>query len=202
MPSAVSSIRKRRARQPSGPPGLHRRRTALPSTGIQRPPRPCTELASLTPASLRQPNRAPPETRHRSEIGDCGGECPGGPRVRAGRADRTGQGDVLATANGEVGGITVGGLATAIPSLLVPAAGLVQRERPRLEIAVREVEMQQGLSQLGSGELDVVVAVDSAEAPTAEALRFSRATLGVDESTSQCPWATRSPGSPQLRSRR
>jgi hypothetical protein len=67
---------------------------------------------------------------------------------------------------------------------------------------VREVEMQQGLSQLGSGELDVVVAVGSAEAPTAEALRFSRATLGVDESTSQCPWATRSPGSPQLRSRR
>ena len=106
------------------------------------------------------------------------------------------QGDILAAANGEVGGITIGGFATAIASLLIPAAGLVRRERPRLEIDVREVEMQQGLSQLGSGELDVVVAVDSAGAPTAEAPRFSRASLGVEEFDLAVPVAHPLAGNP------
>jgi DNA-binding transcriptional LysR family regulator len=91
------------------------------------------------------------------------------------------QGDILAAANGEVGAMTVGGFATAIPSLLIPAAGLVRRQRPRLEIDVREVAIQQGLSQLGSGDLDVVVAVESDDAPTTDAPRFSRSSLGVED---------------------
>jgi DNA-binding transcriptional LysR family regulator len=90
-------------------------------------------------------------------------------------------GDVRAAADGELGQLTVGAFPSAITTLLIPAARLARERRPRLRVDVHEVEVPAGLSRLSAGDLDLVIGVEGAGAPSPDDHRYVRLPLGADD---------------------
>ncbi|NIZ91415.1 LysR family transcriptional regulator [Kineococcus rubinsiae] len=88
--------------------------------------------------------------------------------------------DLSAFADGTVGEVRVGSLATAIAAVVAPALGRLRRERPGLEVLVREKEPDDALAGLDAGELDVVVAVDTHGARRRDDPRYHRVDLLTD----------------------
>ncbi|NAZ81475.1 LysR family transcriptional regulator [Kineococcus sp. R8] len=88
--------------------------------------------------------------------------------------------DLSAFTDGTVGEVRVGSLATAIAAVVAPALGRLRRERPGLDLLVREKEPAEALAGLDAGELDVVVAVDQHGAPHRDDARYHRVDLLTD----------------------
>ncbi|MQA11880.1 MAG: LysR family transcriptional regulator [Pseudonocardiaceae bacterium] len=91
------------------------------------------------------------------------------------------QGDVQAAVDGELGEITVGSFPSTISSLLIPAVRAVRERHPRLRVNIREVTTADGLDELASGDLDILVDVDADGAPSADDPRYTRVPLGTED---------------------
>lgn len=91
------------------------------------------------------------------------------------------RGDVQAAAAGELGTITVGGVASALPALLIPATKVTEKAHPRLRIDLREAELPDALSQLSVGDLDIVVVVENRNQSSRQDPRHERIPLGTDD---------------------
>jgi DNA-binding transcriptional LysR family regulator len=85
-----------------------------------------------------------------------------------------------AWADGTVGYVRVGALATGIAALVGPAIVRLRRERPGLVIRVSEQEPDEVLDLLDAGELEIAVTVDYPGAPAREDARYRRVDLIAD----------------------
>jgi DNA-binding transcriptional LysR family regulator len=85
-----------------------------------------------------------------------------------------------AWADGTVGYVRVGALATAIAALVGPAIVRLRQERPGLVIRVSEQEPDEALALLDAGELDIAVTVDYPGAPSRDDARYRRVDLIAD----------------------
>jgi DNA-binding transcriptional LysR family regulator len=88
--------------------------------------------------------------------------------------------DLAAHADGDVGRVTVGAFATAITALVGPTITTLCRERPRLVVAVREIEPPECFSELETGRLDIVIEVDYQGGPPRTDPRYHRTDLMFD----------------------
>jgi DNA-binding transcriptional LysR family regulator len=88
--------------------------------------------------------------------------------------------DLEALAGGEAGHVAIGGFATALRSLVVPAVERLRAVRPGLAIAVREAEAPESFTALARHELDVVVAMEALGVPQEDDTRFARRALLAD----------------------
>ena len=80
-------------------------------------------------------------------------------------------------ADGSVGYVRVGSLATAIGALVGPAIVRLRGERPALTVRVSEQEPEDALGLLDAGELEIAVTVDYPGAPSREDARYRRVDL-------------------------
>jgi DNA-binding transcriptional LysR family regulator len=85
-----------------------------------------------------------------------------------------------AWADGTVGYVRVGSLATGITALVAPAIVGLRKERPGLTIRVSEQEPDEALELLDAGELEIAVTVDYPGAPSRQDARYRRADLIAD----------------------
>jgi DNA-binding transcriptional LysR family regulator len=85
-----------------------------------------------------------------------------------------------AWADGTVGHVRVGSLATGIAALVGPAIVRLREERPGLIIRVSEQEPDEALGLLDAGELEIVVTVDYPGAPSRDDARYRRVDLIAD----------------------
>jgi DNA-binding transcriptional LysR family regulator len=83
-------------------------------------------------------------------------------------------------ADGTVGHVRVGSLATGIAALVGPAIAALRAERPQLTIQVSEREPDEALDLLDAGELEIAVTVDYPGAPSRDDARYRRADLIAD----------------------
>lgn len=88
--------------------------------------------------------------------------------------------EVAAHAAGEHAELHVGAFATAITSLIAPAAVALRTTSPGLELRVTMVEAPDAFDGLQRQELDVVISMEAPGAPTHEDPRFARAELMTD----------------------
>jgi DNA-binding transcriptional LysR family regulator len=94
-------------------------------------------------------------------------------------ADRT-RAALDAWADGTVGQVRVGSLATGITALVGPAIAALRADRPGLTVLVSEREPDEALDLLDAGELDIAVTVDYPGAPSREDARYHRVDLIAD----------------------
>ena len=94
-------------------------------------------------------------------------------------ADRT-RAALDAFADGTVGQVRVGSLATGITALVGPAIAALRADRPGLTVLVSEREPDEALDLLDAGELDIAVTVDYPGAPSREDARYHRVDLIAD----------------------
>ena len=94
-------------------------------------------------------------------------------------ADRT-RAALDAWADGTVGQVRVGSLATGITALVGPAIAALRADRPGLTVLVSEREPDEALHLLDAGELDIAVTVDYPGAPSREDARYHRVDLIAD----------------------
>ena len=85
-----------------------------------------------------------------------------------------------AWADGTVGYVRVGSLATGITALVAPAIVGLRKERPGLTVRVSEQEPDEALELLDAGELEIAVTVDYPGAPSRQDARYRRADLIAD----------------------
>jgi DNA-binding transcriptional LysR family regulator len=85
-----------------------------------------------------------------------------------------------AWADGTVGYVRVGSLATGITALVAPAIVELRKERPGLTVRVSEREPDEALELLDAGELEIAVTVDYPGAPSRQDARYRRADLIAD----------------------
>lgn len=85
-----------------------------------------------------------------------------------------------AWADGTVGRVRVGSLATGITALVGPAIVRLRDERPGLTVRVSEQEPDEALDLLDAGELEIAVTVDYPGAPSREDARYRRVDLIAD----------------------
>jgi DNA-binding transcriptional LysR family regulator len=78
---------------------------------------------------------------------------------------------------GEAGRVGLGAFGTAIAGIVAPAMARLRRERPRLTLAVTEVEAPDCFSKLDAGELDLVIAVQHHGGPSRTDPRYVRREL-------------------------
>lgn len=88
--------------------------------------------------------------------------------------------DLAAFEAGRAGTVSVGGFATAITGLVVPALELLARMCPGISVCVEETEPPECFSRLDSGALDIAVTVDYALGPRRDDPRYSRTELCRD----------------------
>ena len=94
-------------------------------------------------------------------------------------ADRT-RAALDAWADGTVGQVRVGSLATGITALVGPAIAALRADRPGLTVLVSEREPDEALDLIDAGELDIAVTVDFPGAPSREDARYHRVDLIAD----------------------
>jgi DNA-binding transcriptional LysR family regulator len=85
--------------------------------------------------------------------------------------------DLARLEEGTVGRVAIGAFATAISGLVASAVALVRRERPRLEVAIEEVEAPACFTRLDRGDLDLVITVDYRGGPPRGDPRYARLEL-------------------------
>jgi DNA-binding transcriptional LysR family regulator len=90
------------------------------------------------------------------------------------------QAEVAAHAAGEHARLQIGAFATAITSLVAPAAAALRVSSPGLDLRVTMVEAPDAFAGLGRQELDVVVSMEAPGAPTHEDPRFAREEILTD----------------------
>ena len=88
--------------------------------------------------------------------------------------------DLAAFDAGTVGRVNLGAFASAIASIVAPALRLLRLERPRLVVAVHEIEAPECFTRLDAGDLDLAITVDYAGGPHREDPRYSRQDLMDD----------------------
>ncbi|MCW3016594.1 MAG: LysR family transcriptional regulator [Solirubrobacterales bacterium] len=88
--------------------------------------------------------------------------------------------EVAAHAAGEHARLQVGAFATAITSLIAPAATALRASSPGLELRVTMVEAPDAFAGLGRQELDLVISMEAPGAPTHDDPRFAREELLTD----------------------
>lgn len=88
--------------------------------------------------------------------------------------------DLKSYSSGDVGQVVIGAFATAIIHLVAPAMAELGRRRPRLRLAVHEVEVPEGFTRLDSGDLDLLVTVDYRGGPPRHDPRYHRTELADD----------------------
>jgi DNA-binding transcriptional LysR family regulator len=81
---------------------------------------------------------------------------------------------------GRAGTVSVGGFATAITGLVVPALELLARSEEGISVHVEETEPPECFSRLDTGALDIVVTVDYALGPRRDDPRYFRTALCRD----------------------
>jgi DNA-binding transcriptional LysR family regulator len=85
-----------------------------------------------------------------------------------------------AWADGTVGRVRIGSMATGITALVGPAIVRLRDERPGLTVRVSEREPDEALDLLDAGELEIAVTVDYPGAPSREDARYRRVDLISD----------------------
>lgn len=95
--------------------------------------------------------------------------------------------DLHAHDPGHTGNVTIGGSASVIRGLIAPAVGRLARERPRLNVAVREIEPPDAFTQLECGELDLTILAAHRGEPSGADPRFERIDLLVDPLVTALP---------------
>jgi DNA-binding transcriptional LysR family regulator len=88
--------------------------------------------------------------------------------------------DLASWAEGVVGQVRIGALATGITSIAGPALARLRETHPGLDLFIREVEPPLAFEMLDTGELDVVIAVDYRDAPLRSDPRYTRFDLLTD----------------------
>jgi DNA-binding transcriptional LysR family regulator len=88
--------------------------------------------------------------------------------------------DLAAFGTGRAGTVSVGGFATAITGLVVPALELLARTCPGISLRVEETEPPGCFGCLDTGALDIAVTVDYALGPRRDDPRYFRAALCRD----------------------
>lgn len=88
--------------------------------------------------------------------------------------------DLAAHADGDVGRVTVGAFATAITALVAPTIAALCADRPRLVVAVNEIEPPECFSALETGVIDIVIEVDYQGGPPRSDPRYHRTELLFD----------------------
>ena len=88
--------------------------------------------------------------------------------------------EVADLAGGEVGDVRVGAFATAIASLVAPAAEELRRDAPGLTLGVAEAEAPEAFDLLGAHGLDLVISMEAPGAPGHADPRFARVDLMRD----------------------
>ncbi|WP_354700328.1 HTH-type transcriptional regulator GltC [Paraconexibacter sp. AEG42_29] len=90
------------------------------------------------------------------------------------------QAEVAAHAAGEQARLHVAAFATAITSLIAPAAIALRESSPGLELRVTMAEAPEAFAGLGRQELDIVISMEASGAPTHDDPRFAREELLTD----------------------
>jgi DNA-binding transcriptional LysR family regulator len=88
--------------------------------------------------------------------------------------------DLDAHRSGEAGEVRVGGFATSLGGLVLPAAALLAERAPGVRVLVQEAESPQAFEALGRHELDVVLSMEAEGVPRADDPRFLRRALLAD----------------------
>jgi DNA-binding transcriptional LysR family regulator len=88
--------------------------------------------------------------------------------------------DLVAFEDGQAGVVAVGAFATAITGLVIPALGLLTRERPGISLRIDEAEQPGSLSLLDAGALDIAITVEYALGPSRDDPRYHRTWLCRD----------------------
>jgi DNA-binding transcriptional LysR family regulator len=90
------------------------------------------------------------------------------------------QADLDAHRSGEAGEVRVGGFATSLTGLVLPATALLAERAPGVRVAVQEAESPQAFLALGRHELDVVLSMEAEGVPRVDDPRFFRRPLLAD----------------------
>jgi DNA-binding transcriptional LysR family regulator len=88
--------------------------------------------------------------------------------------------DLAAFGGGRAGTVSVGGFASAVTGMVVPALALLSRECPGLSLRVDETSPPECLSRVDTGDLDIAVTVDYALGPGLDDPRYHRTALCRD----------------------
>ncbi|MCF3101146.1 LysR family transcriptional regulator [Streptomyces roseoverticillatus] len=75
---------------------------------------------------------------------------------------------VAAWREGETGEVSVAGFATTLTPLILPAAAILKESRPQLRTTLAEVDPPVSFEMLADGRTDVVIAVESPNAPVGD----------------------------------
>lgn len=88
--------------------------------------------------------------------------------------------DLAAFDDGTAGDATIACFASVVQPIVVPALKTLARERPQLEVTVKEMEPRASFAALDRGEADIVITVDHVDGPTRGDARYERAELVRD----------------------
>lgn len=88
--------------------------------------------------------------------------------------------DLAAHEQRAAGEVRVGGFATSLAGLLVPAAARLRETAPGVELRLTDMEAPEGLRRLAARQIDLLVTMESAAAPAADDARFHREDLLAD----------------------
>jgi DNA-binding transcriptional LysR family regulator len=88
--------------------------------------------------------------------------------------------DLDAHAAGDAGEVRVGGFATSLAALVLPAAALLADRAPGVRVRIEEAESPPCFLALGQHELDVVLSMEAEGVPAADDARFLRRPLLAD----------------------
>lgn len=88
--------------------------------------------------------------------------------------------DLDAHAAGEAAELRVGGFATSLAGIVLPATALLAHRAPGVRVLVQEAESPQAFLALGRHELDVVLSMEAEGVPAADDPRFFRRPLLAD----------------------
>jgi DNA-binding transcriptional LysR family regulator len=88
--------------------------------------------------------------------------------------------DLAAFAEGQIGHVTIGTFASAIPEIISPAFARLRQERPQLQISILQFENPDLFAPLDALEIDLAITVDWPDGPHWSRRRYSRFELMQD----------------------
>ncbi|MEW2354464.1 LysR family transcriptional regulator [Spirillospora sp. NPDC029432] len=90
------------------------------------------------------------------------------------------QADIAAHQDGAAGRLRLGSVSSALAAIVTPAAVLLGREHPRLDVRMSETESEDAFPLLLAGRLDIAVLIPTADGPPPDDPRFEQHPL-LDE---------------------
>ena len=88
---------------------------------------------------------------------------------------------------GEVGVVRVGAFQTATRRIVVPAASMLARTHPGMELNISQIDGPRSHQELLAGRLDIALSVEYMDSPPSTDTRFSRTSLLEDEFNALLP---------------